>query len=130
MTPEFIGILTLGLATIGLLVAFWRDTRAYTNQGLAELRTEIRDSRAEARADNQALRDEVHTEIQNLRAGVHADVQNLRAEVHADIQGLRADNQNLRKDMQALTERMSRLEGIIEGLFVGRGARDRHDDAA
>ena len=51
-----------------------------------------------------------------------ADIQNLRAEVRADFG-------DLRKDVQSLTERTSRLEGVIEGLFGGR-PRDRHDDAA
>ena len=51
-----------------------------------------------------------------------ADIQNLRAEVRADLG-------DLRKDVQSLTERTSRLEGVIEGLFGGR-PRDRHDDAA
>ena len=73
-----------------------------------------RDTRADfhaLRADNQALRTEVR-----------ADIQNLRAEVRADLG-------DLRKDVQSLTERTSRLEGVIEGLFGGR-PRDRHDDAA
>ena len=52
-----------------------------------------------------------------------ADTQALRVEVRGDL----AD---LRKDVQGLTERMSRLEGVIEGIFAGRGPRDRHDDAA
>ena len=42
---------------------------------------------------------------------------------------VRSDLANLRKDLQALTERVSRLEGIIEGLFVRRRDRDHHDDA-
>ena len=36
----------------------------------------------------------------------------------------------LRNDVQALTERLSRLEGAIQGFFAGRGARERQDDAA
>ncbi len=51
-----------------------------------------------------------------------ADIQKLRAEVRAEL----AD---LRKDVQALTERVSRIEGVIEGLLVRRSDRDRHDDA-
>ena len=52
-----------------------------------------------------------------------ADTQALRVEVNAGL----AD---MRKDVQALTERVSRLEGVIEGLFARPGDRDRHDDAA
>ena len=50
MTPELIAILAVGVTLAGLMVAIWRDARAHTNQGLAELRTEIRDLRTEVRA--------------------------------------------------------------------------------
>ena len=68
--------------------------------------------RRDARAENQAL-----------RAEFRADNQRLRAELNAGL----AD---VRKDVQALTERVSRLEGVIEGLFGRTGNLDRHDDAA
>ena len=72
--------------------------------------------RREARADSQALRSEFR-----------ADMQTFREEVRADFAQVRVDLADLRKDMQALTERTSRVEGVIEGLFAGR---DRHTDAA
>ena len=50
-------------------------------------------------------------------------MQDLRTEVRGDVA-------SLRKDVQALTERLSRLEGAIQGFFAGRGTRDRHDAAA
>ena len=65
--------------------------------------------------------------MDSLRTQVHADIQNLRAEVRADFSQVRSDLAGLRKDVQALTERMSRVEGVIEGLFAGR---DRRNDAA
>ena len=73
--------------------------------------------RRDARAENQALR----ADTQALRAEFRADNQRLRAEVNAGLA-------NVQKDVQALTERVSRLEGVIEGLLVRR--RDHHDDAA
>ena len=45
-----------------------------------------------------------------------ADTQALRVEVRGDLAGIR-------KDVQGLTERMSRLKGVIEGLFAGRDPR-------
>ena len=75
--------------------------------------------RRDARAENQALR----ADNQALRAEFRADNQRLRAEVNAGL----AD---VRKDVQALTERVSRIEGVIEGLLARRDDRDRHDDAA
>lgn len=55
-----------------------------------------------------------------FRREARADNQALRAEFHAAL----AD---LRNDMQSLTERMSRLEGVIQGLFA---SRDRRNNAA
>ena len=104
MTPEFIAIIALGLTLIGLLLTFRRD----------------------ARAENQALR----ADTQALRAELRADLQRLRAEVNAGLAEVRKGLADVRKDVQALTERVSRLEGIIEGIFAGRRDRDRHDDAA
>ncbi len=72
--------------------------------------------RRDARADNQAL-----------RAEFRADNQRLRAEFNAGLAEVRNGLADVRKDVQALTERVSRLEGVIEGLFA---RRDRHDDAA
>ena len=116
MTPELIGILAVGVTVIGLLITFRRDARA-DNQAL----------RAEFRADNQRLREEVHAGTESLRTGFRADLKSFREEVRADFAQVRGDLADLRKDVQALTERMSRVEGVIEGLFAGR---DRHTDAA
>ena len=73
------------------------------------------------------FRRDARADIQALRAEFRADNQRLRAEVRADSAQIRGDLADLRKDVQAFTERMSRVEGVIEGLFAGR---DRHNDAA
>ena len=105
MTPELIGILAMGGTLAGLMLVLWRDTRADIHA---------------LRADNHSLRTEVRADIQNLQAEVRADMQNFREEVRGDVAALRTD-------VQALTERTSRVEGVIEGLFAGR---DRRTDAA
>ena len=115
MTPELIAILAMSATLAGLMVAIWRDARAHTDQGLAELRAEIRDQRSD---------------IQSLRQEVRSDIQGLREESRGDIGEVRTGLEALRKDVQALTERTSRVEGVIEGLFGRRDSRDRHDDVA
>ena len=50
-----------------------------------------------------------------------------RAENKALRAEFRADLADLRNDMQRLTERISRLEGVIQGLFA---SRDRRNNAA
>ena len=104
MTPELIGILAVGATLIGV---------AATMIGL--LLTFRRDARAE---------------MATFRAEMRADMQDFRKEVRANFAQVRGELADLRKDLHALTERVSRLEGVIEGLFGPRGNRDRHDDAA
>lgn len=123
MTPELIGILAVGATLAGLMVAIWRDARAHTNQGLAELRIEIREQRTETRSEIQSLRAEVRADF----AQVRADIQVFRQEVRADLTEIKTDVADLRTDVQTLTERLSRTEVVIEGLFAGR---DRHNAAA
>ena len=155
MTPELVGILAVGMTLAGLMIAIWRDARAHTNQGLAELRTEVRDVRTEVRdlrtenrtdfaqihadfqshreevrADNQSLWEELRADFQSHREEVRADMQIFRQEVRADLAEVNSNVGGLRKDVQALTERTSRVEGVIEGLFTTRRAPDRRDDAA
>ena len=148
MTPELIGILAVGVTLAGLMVAIWRDARSHTNQGLAQLRTETRDLRSEfhtgfaqvradfqshreeVRADSQSLREELRADNQSLREELRADMQIFRQEVRADLAKVKSDVGGLRKDVQSLTERTSRVEGVIDGLFTTRRAPDRRDDAA
>ena len=115
VTPELIAILAMSATLAGLMVAIWRDARAHTDRGLAEIRAEMRNQR---------------TDIQSLRQEVRSDVQGLREESRADIGEVRTGLEALRQDVQALTERTSRVEGVIQGLFGRRDSRDRHDDAA
>lgn len=137
MTPELIAIVAMTVTLAGLMVAIWRDARAHADRGLAELRaemrnqrTDIRDLRQEVRDDIQGLREESRADMASFRAEIRTDMQNLRTEVRTDLAEVKSDVAGLRKDVQSLTERTSRLEGAIEGLFAGRHPRDRHDDAA
>ena len=94
MTPELIGILALGATVIGF---------GATLIGL------LLTFRRESRAENKAL-----------RAEFRADNQRLRSEVSAAFAQVRGDLADVRKDLQALTERVSRIGG----------ARERQDNAA
>lgn len=156
MTPELIAILAVGITLAGLMVAIWRDARAHTDQGLAQVRAEVRDvsgglrdlrsefhadfqshrqelradienSRQELRADMQSHREELRADMQSFREEVRADIQSVRDEVRADLAQVKSEVGGLRKDVQSLSERTSRVEGVIEGVFSGR---DRRNDAA
>ena len=72
------------------------------------------------------MRTEMQSGIAELRTEMRSEIADLRAEVGADISGLRSDISSLRDDVQGLDRRISRIEGVIEGLFAGmngRGAR-------
>ena len=83
MTPELIGILAVGVTLAGLMIAIWRDARTHTNQGLAQVRAEIRDVRTEVR--------DLRTEVRADFAQVRADFRSLREEVRTDIQSFREE---------------------------------------
>ena len=89
-------------------MAQWHDTRG-----------NFRALRAEIRAEIRGLREDFRSDIQDLRQGIRADV----AHVHNDLAGLR-------RDIQALTVRMARIEGFLVGYFAEHGPLDRHDDPA
>ena len=134
MTPELIAILAVGITLAGLMVAIWRDARAHTDRGIAQVRAEVRDVsaglrdlRTEFRADMQSHRQELRADMQRFREEVRADLQSVRDEVRADLAEVKSDVAGLRKDVQSLSERTSRLEGVIKGVFSGR---DRRNDAA
>ena len=68
--------------------------------------------------------------MQSLRQEGRSEIQDLREESRADNGEVRTGLAALCKDVQALTTRTSRLEGVIEGLFAGRDPRGRHAAAA
>ena len=123
MTPELIAILAVGATLIGvgatligLLLALWRDARArHASAARGSPGRPATSFREEFRADRQSFREEVRADLSRV----------FREEARAEV--WRSDLADLRTDVQALTERMSRVEGAIEGLFAGR---DRRNDAA
>jgi len=134
VTTELIAILAVGITLAGLMVAIWRDARAHTDRGIAQVRAEVRDVsaglrdlRTEFRADMQSHRQELRADMQSFREEVRDDIRSVRDEVRADLAEVKSDVAGLRNDVQSLSERTSRLEGVIEGVFAGR---DRRHDAA
>ena len=115
MTPELIAILAVGATLIGV---------AATMIGL------LLTFRRDVRADMATFRAEMRADMASFKSEMRADMQAFRTEVQAEFDQIRGDLANLRKDLHALTERVSRLEGVIEGLFGRPGNRDRQDDAA
>ena len=103
MTPELIGILSVGAV---LLV------------GLGSLTLGIA---AWLRADIRQVRAEVHQ--------VRAEVHQVRAELGAEIRQVHTHIDGLRTNVRDLVRRLSRVEGVIEGMAYANG-RDRGEGQA
>ena len=84
----------------------------------------------ETRRDLRALRAEVRAGIHGLRKDCRAGVRGLRQDVRSDPSHICGDLAGLRRDIQALTVRMARIEGLLLGYVAARGPLDRHDDSA
>ena len=130
LSAELIATLAVGAIWAALIVAQWYETRRDFRALRAEIRAGIQGLRQDLRADIRSLRTGIRADIQGLRQASRANIQNLRADVRADSAHNRGDLAGLRKDIQALTVRMARIEGFLVGYFAARGPRDRHDDTA
>ena len=111
------------------------DMKATENNLRAEtkaLREETRASDAGLSADMKAMGSELRDDNTTLDGGLRGEIRALREEMSASDAGLReeirASNNNLRTEMQAgfkdlservtnVGDRMSKVEGIIEGMF-------------
>ena len=84
----------------------------------------------ETRRDVRALRAEVRAGIRSLRKERRAGVRGLRQDVRSDSSHICGDLADLRRDIQDLTVRMARMEGLLLGYVAARGPLDRRDDSA
>ena len=116
LSAELIATLAVGAIWVALLVVQRYETRR-----------NIRALRAETRAGIQGLREDLRADFKGLRQEVHQNFQNFRTDLRSDSAHVRGNLAGLRKDIQALTVRMARIEGLLVGYFA---ARNRHDDAA
>ena len=101
MSPELIGILTVGaillsvgIALAGLMVANNRAQRL----DMASLETRLRD------------------EIKQFEAGLRDEIKQSEARLRRELSGLRDDLKQLEQRVARLEHGQARLEGLLEGL--------------
>ena len=112
-----------------LIVAQWYDTRREIRTLRAEFRAGIQELRQDLRGDFRSLRSGIRADTRGLRPEFRANIQSLGVAIRADTAHVRGDLTGLRNDIQALTVRVARIEGLLVGYFAARGPRDRHDNA-
>ncbi len=114
VSTELIGIIAASIALGTALLASMRGLR----QEMRDMRTELRE---EIRAGDAALREEIRAGDGALREEIKASNRSLREEIKAGDGALRAEmragfkEQSVR--MVEIGDRLSKIEGIIEGMF-------------
>ena len=103
VSTELIGIIAASIALGTALLASMRGLR----QEMRDMRTELRE---EIRAGDGALREEIKASNRSLREEIKAGDGALRAEMRAGFK-----EQSVR--MVEIGDRLSKIEGIIEGMF-------------
>ena len=114
MSTELIGIIAASIALGTALLASMRGLRQEMRDMRTELREEIRTTdrslREEIKASNHALREEMKAGDHALREEMNATDATIREEMRAGFKELSAR-------MVDIGDRLSKIEGIIEGMF-------------
>ena len=98
MDANLAGLVALGALIIGLF---------------AWLRQDIRTRRDEMRSEIGTLRDETQGEFGALRGEMRGEIGSLRDEMRGEIGSLRGE-------MNELRDRVARIEGLLEAVFMRR----------
>lgn len=127
MSAELIGIIAATIALGTTTLASMRGLR----QDMRDLRTELRE---EIKAGDSAIRDELKGLEGRLRDEMKAGENAIREEMNASDNSIReemkAGDSSIREEMKAgfkeltarmvdIGDRLSKIEGIIEGMFWG-----------
>ena len=105
MDANLAGFVALGVLIVGLFAWLRQDIRA--------LRSEIDGLRSEMRSEIDGLRNEMRSEIDGLRNEMRSEIGGLRNEMRSEIGGLRSE-------MNELRDRVARIEGLLEAVFMRR----------
>lgn len=116
MSAELIGIIAATIALGTTTLASMRGLR----QDMRDLRTELRE---EIKAGDSAIRDELKGLEGRLRDEMKAGENAIREEMNASDSSIREEMKAGFKELTArmvdIGDRLSKIEGIIEGMFWG-----------
>ena len=97
---------------------------------IAGVRTDMRDGDAALRADVKAGEAALRADVKACEAALRADVKACEAALRADVKAGEAKLEDIGREMRAgftnVTQRISRLEGVIEGR--SSEARDQQQE--
>ncbi|MBQ6972621.1 MAG: hypothetical protein IJP86_09750 [Synergistaceae bacterium] len=102
---------------LDMILGLIREQREEHKAQITELKDEIKGIREENKAQITELKDE----IKAIREENKAQITELREELKDEIKGIRDEQTAQRKDINALSNRVSELTGRIEGLDARLG---------
>lgn len=119
MSLELIGVIAAAVSLGGVMLATTHGIRRELREEIKAVREESKTSSLESREEIKALREE----IKAAREESKTDVAQLRSEMHAGFAAIRDEMQTGFKELHlrisSLGDRVSKVEGVIEGLFWG-----------
>ena len=118
MSGELVGVIAAAIALGALIFQQSRGNRNDARRESSLLREEL----AVLRGQVSNCEDKTTKGLNGLRAEVNAGTDTLRAEMKTGLDGLRAEMQTGFKELStrvgAVEQRMAKVEGVIEGLFL------------
>jgi hypothetical protein len=149
VNAELIAIVAAAIALGTTMLAAMRGVRQEVRALRSEMKDDVKALGSEMRGDMNALRSEIKDDVKALGSEMRGDMNALRNELKGDIKalgselkgdmnglgnesrgGMKALESRLRDEMQAgfkeltarivnIGDRLSKVEGIIEGMFWG-----------
>ena len=112
MSAELIGVLAVGAALAGVMLAGLRGV--YAN--LRDLRAEIERGRTELRAEIEGVRTDLHAEIERGRTDLRAEIAALRDDMREHRREVGERFERVENRLAAVEHGQAKLEGLLEGL--------------
>ena len=132
VSPELIGIITATIALATTMLASLRSLRQEMRREIGSVRSELLGEigrlRSELLGEIGSVRNELRGETGSIRSELRSEIGNVRSEVGSIRSELRETRSELRDEMQAgfkalharmvnIGDRLSKVEGVIEGMF-------------
>ena len=121
VSPELIGIIAAAIALGTTMLASVRSIRQELRKEIGSLRGDIGGVRDELRGEIGGVRSEIRSTRSELRSEIGSTRNELRSEIRSTRSELRDEMQAGFKELTArmgnIGDRLSKVEGVIEGVF-------------
>ncbi len=134
VSSELIGIIlaaaALGTAILASMSGLRKDMKTLRDEvkaGEARLRDEVKAIEARLRDDMKAIEGGLRSDMKATEGGLRSDMKAIEGGLRDEVKGLRDE---VTAGFKELAGRLSKVEGIIEGVFWGDRERPPREGAA